>query len=153
MANLTRKEFLLICGAGLTGIIGTALTIKPKTEEKTEYITNLQVNPNEFLLLQNQDKFYVALGGVGLIQGEENEFVDELISKNIVDYDACDIHGLPKAQETDTTSFNDLTISTDDGLNYTLSSENEDLIKSTTKHSSDILAHNYELFGQISKTR
>lgn len=153
MTNLTRKEFLLICGAGLTGIIGTSLTIKPKTEERTEYITNLQVNPNEFLLLQNQDKFYIALGGIGLIQGEENEFVDELISKNIVDCDACDIHELPKAQETDTTSFDNLTISTDDGLNYTLSSKNKNLIKSTTKYSSDILAHNYELFGQISKTR
>ncbi|CCY47165.1 unknown [Firmicutes bacterium CAG:822] len=153
MVNLTRKEFLLMCGAGLTGVIGTALIINPKTNKRTEYITNLQVNPNEFLLLQNQDKFYVALGGVGLLQGEEDKFIDELISKNIIDYDACDIHGLPNAQETDTTSFNDLTISTDDGLNYTLSSENEDLIKSTTKHSSDILAHNYELFGQISKTR
>lgn len=153
MVNLTRKEFLLICGAGLAGVIGTALTINPKAEERIEYITNLQVNPNEFLLLQNQDKFYVALGGIGLVQGEEDEFVNELISKNIVDYDACDIHRLPKARETDTASFNDLTITTEDGLNYTLSSENEDLIKSTTKYSSDILAHNYELFGQISKTR
>ena len=153
MTNLTRKEFLLMCGAGLAGIIGTTITINSKNKKKNEYITNLEVNPNEFLLLQNKDKFYVALGGIGLVQGQENEFVNELISKNIIDYDACDIHNLPKAKEIDNTSFEELTIKTNDNLNYTLSSENEELIKSIAKYSSDILAHNYELFGQTNKTK
>lgn len=152
MVHLTRKEFLLICGAGLAGIIGTTITTNPKQKIKTKYITTLEVNPNEFLLMQNKNKFYIALNGVGLIQGEEDDFVEELISKNIINYDACDIHNLPNIQETNTTPFNDLTITTNDGINYTLSSENEELIKSIKKYSSDILAYNNAIFEKTSKS-
>ena len=49
-------------------------------------------------------------------------------------------------------TFQDLTITTKDDLNYTLSSDDESLINSIQKHQSDILAHNNELFSQV-KTR
>ena len=151
MLNLTRKDFILMCGAGLTGVIGTAFTINQVRDNRPEYITNIEVNPDEFIILPNKDIYYIALGGCGLMQGEETNFVNELISKNIVPYDACDIHNLPK--DGSTNIFTDTTISTIDGLNYTITSKDEALISSVQKYSSDILAKNSELFSEVQKTR
>lgn len=156
MPKLTRKEFLLMCGAGILGLIGGTSINRPKqTEEKNNYITNITVNPDEFLYLKRSDAdiFYIAVGGAGLMQGEEDDFTNSLIKQGIIPYDACEIHSLPKVGET-SDEFPNLLISNVDGLNYTLASEDEALITSVQKHSSDILAKNYELFGDVyTKTR
>ena len=152
MKNLTRRDFILMCGAGLTGVIGTTLTINQLTDDRTEYITNLTVNPDEFLMFPNKDQFYITLKGTSLLQGQETDFVNELISKNIVPYDACDIHTLPQKDDGIQNIIVETSISTEDNLNYTITSKNKDIINNIQKHSSDILAKNNELFNQT-KTR
>lgn len=152
MKNLTRRDFILMCGAGLTGVIGTTLTINQLTDDRTEYITNLTVNPDEFLMFPNKDQFYIALKGTSLLQSQETDFVNELISKNIVPYDACDIHTLPQKDDGIQNIIVETSISTEDNLNYTITSKNKDIINNIQKHSSDILAKNNELFNQT-KTR
>ena len=152
MKNLSRRNFLLICGAGIASLLG-GITIANNNKPKEKYISNIQVNPDEFLFLENKQtgRFYVALGGIGLIQGEEDDFIEELLNQNIISYDACMIHNLPKANET-ASDFPNITITTEDELNYTVSSEDESLINSLQKYQSDILAHNNELFSKV-KTR
>lgn len=151
MNKLSRRNFLLMCGTTLIGLIGGA-TIANNNTPKEKYISNIQVNPDEFLLLENKQSgyFYIALGGYGIMQGEETDFVEELLDQNIIPYDACDIHTLPKNGESNI--FPNLSITTEDELNYILSSEDETLIDSLQKHHSDILAHNNELFTSV-KTR
>lgn len=153
MKNISRKNFLLICGAGIVGLIG-GVTIANNNAPKEKYTANIQVNPNEFLSLENKQNghFYIALGGYGITQDEEADFIEELLNQNIVPYDACDIHNLPKANETISNTFPNLTITTKDELNYTISSEDKSLIDSLQKHQSEILAHNNKLFSGI-KTR
>ena len=130
------------------------MTITNNNAPKEKYISNIQVNPDEFLFIENKQNghFYIALGGYGLTKDEESSFREELINKQIIPYDACEIHNLPKANDKNSNTFQDLTITTKDDLNYTLSSDDESLINSIQKHQSDILAHNNELFSQV-KTR
>lgn len=151
--NLSRRNFLLMCGVGLAGFIGGA-TINQNTSYKEKYITNVEVNQDEFLFLENKQsgRFYIALSGDGIIQGSENDFIEELLNKNIIPYDACDIHTLPKANEEMSHPFSNLSITTEDSVNYTLSSEDESLISSLQKHHSDVLAQNNELLNSV-KTR
>ena len=150
--NISRKNFLLICGASIASIISGIAITNNSTKEK--YITNIQVNPDEFLFLENKQNghFYIALGGYGIMQNEETNFIEELLNKNIITYDACDIHNLRKANETTSNAFPNLTITTKDELNYTLSSEDESLINSVQKYKSEILAHNNDLLSSV-KTR
>lgn len=153
--NLTRKEFILICGTGIVGLIG-GIIINEETPAITniEYVVNIQVNPDEFLYLKNrQGIFFIALGGVGLMQGQSQDFVNSLIKEKIVPYDACEIYTLPKENET-SNDFPNLTITTKDGLNYTLTSNDKYLLATLQKYKSDILAKNDELFSEVnSKTK
>lgn len=154
--NLTRKDFILMCGTGIIGLIGGTLISKTKpVETNTEYVSNIQVNPNEFLYLKSSkgNAFYIALGGVGLMQGQEQEFINALTEEGIIPYDACEIHDLPKENET-SNDFPNLTITTEDGLNYTLTSDDYALLATLQKYSSDILAKNSEIFSTVnSKTK
>lgn len=152
MTNLTRREFLLICGASVAGMLGAATTIKPKTIEKTEYVNNVIVYPGEFLLLKNENKYYIALGGVDLMPDQKLDFIVDLIARRIIRHDKCEIHTLPNVQETDSTSFEDLTITAEDGITYTLISENLDLIKNPQTYTSYILAENYISSEEQNKT-
>lgn len=152
MTNLTRREFLLICGGGVAGMLGAATAIKPKIIEKTEYVNNVIVYPGEFLLLRNENKYYIALGGVDLMPNQKLDFIVDLIARRIIKHDKCEIHTLPNAQETDSTSFEDLTITAEDGISYTLISENLDLIKNPQTYTSYILAENYISSEEQNKT-
>ena len=165
MTKLTRRDFILMGSSSFVGIIGTISIMNRINESRInntpEYITQLPIDKNEFITLKYQDRLYVALGGSGILPGEEVDFVDELISKNITQYDNCDIHCLPKKEggpqelyleAYDGPIFLDTTITTDDDLNYTITSKSKDIINNIQKHSSDILAKNNELFNQT-KTR
>lgn len=155
MFKVTRRDFLIMMGAGLAGLIGGYYLPKPLLEEKTKYITNITVNPNEFIIIPFGDLNYVGLGGVGLIAGEEADFVDELMSKNISQIDNFDIHSLPKKEDGEQVIQSEVTISTMDNLNYEITSTNKDFISNIQKYSSDILNKNNELFGNVegAKTR
>ena len=86
-----------MCVSLLISIIGnsTVYSVLPKEKENI-YISNLTVKPDEFIPIPLHARTYIGLEGVSLIQGEENDFIDELISKNIIKYDNCEIHTLPE---------------------------------------------------------
>lgn len=151
MQNLTRRDFILMCGAGLAGVIGTTLTINQLTDDRPEYITNLTINPSEFIIFPDKNQYYIALNGNSLLQGQETDFVNELIAKNIVPYDACDIHTLPKKEDGTQNIIAETSITTQDDLNYTIISKNKDLISSIQKYSSDILTQNNELLESLNQ--
>lgn len=155
MFKVTRREFLIMMGAGLAGLIGGYYLPKTLPDEKTKYITNITVNPNEFIIIPFGDLNYVGLGGAGLIAGEEKDFVEELISNNISQLDNFDIHSLPKKEDGEQIIQSEVTIITKDNSNYEITSTNKDFISNIQKYSSDILNKNNELFGnvEVAKTR
>lgn len=153
--NLTRKDFILICGTSIVGLMsGIIVNNAMPVINSIEYVVNIQVNPDEFLYLKSREGiFFIALGGVGLIQGQSQDFVDTLKKEGIIPYDACEIHNLPGKNET-SNDFQNLTITTKDGLNYTLTSNDKYLLATLQKYSSDILAKNSEIFSTVnSKTK
>ena len=155
MFKVTRRDFLIMMGAGLAGLIGGYYLPKPLPEEKTRYITNITVNPNEFIIIPFGDLNYVGLGGEGLIAGEEEDFIEELLSEGISQFDNFDIHSLPKKEDGEQVIQSEVTISTMDNLNYEITSTNKDFISNIQKYSSDLLNKNNELLGNVegAKTR
>lgn len=153
MFKVTRREFVIMMGTGLAGLIGGYYLPKPLPEEKTKYITNITVNPNEFIIIPFGDLNYVGLGGEGLIAGEEEAFVKELISNNISQFDNFDIHSLPKKEDGEQVIQSEVTISTMDNLNYEITSTNKDFINNIQKYTSDILNKNNELFGNVEEAK
>ena len=126
MLNLTRKEFILMCGSAAAGIIGSTLVFSKLPKEiETKYISNIMVNPNEFLILNKDSKgvIYILINGI-LMQGQEEEFANELISKEIINHDGCDIYTLPKKEDGLITPIEDISIETKDNINYTFISNN-----------------------------
>ena len=156
MLNLTRKEFILMCGSAAAGIIGSTLVFSKLPKEiETKYITNIMVNPNEFLILNKDSKsvIYILINGI-LMQGQEEEFANELISKEIINHDGCDIYTLPKKEDGLITPIEDISIETKDNINYTFTSNSKDKLDKIEKYQSDILSKNSELFKAVnSKTK
>lgn len=153
MFKVTRREFVIMMGTGLAGLISGYYLPKPLPEEKTKYITNITVNPNEFIIIPFGDLNYVGLGGEGLIAGEEEDFVKELISNNISQFDNFDIHSLPKKEDGEQVIQSEVTISTMDNLNYEITSTNKDFINNIQKYTSGILNKNNELFGNVEEAK
>ena len=156
MLNLTRKEFILMCGSAAAGIIGSTLVFSKLPKEiETKYISNIMVNPNEFLILNKDSKgvIYILINGI-LMQGQEEEFANELISKEIINHDGCDIYTLPKKEDGLITPIEDISIETKDNINYTFTSNSKDKLDKIEKYQSDILSKNSELFKAVnSKTK
>ncbi len=156
MLNLTRKEFILMCGSAAAGIIGSTLVFSKLPKEiETKYISNIMVNPNEFLILNKDSKgvIYILINGI-LMQGQEEEFANELISKEIINHDGCDIYTLPKKEDGLITPIEDISIETKDNINYTFTSNSKDKLDKIEKYQSDILSKNSELFKSVnSKTK
>ncbi len=156
MLNLTRKEFILMCGTGIIGLIGGTIISQSKpVETNTKYITNIMVNPNEFLILNKDSKgvIYILINGI-LMQGQEEEFANELISRGIINHDGCDIYTLPKKEDGLITPIEDISIETQDNLNYTFTSNSKDKLDKIEKYQSDLLAKNSDLFKSVnSKTK
>ncbi len=156
MQKLTRKEFVLMCGSAAAGIIGSTLVFSKLPKEiETKYISNIMVNPNEFLILNKDSKgvIYILINGI-LMQGQEEEFANELISKEIINHDGCDIYTLPKKEDGLITPIEDISIETKDNINYTFTSNSKDKLDKIEKYQSDILSKNSELFKAVnSKTK
>ena len=156
MLNLTRKEFILMCGSAAAGIIGSTLVFSKLPKEiETKYISNIMVNPNEFLILNKDSKgvIYILINGI-LMQGQQEEFANELISKEIINHDGCDIYTLPKKEDGLITPIEDISIETKDNINYTFTSNSKDKLDKIEKYQSDILSKNSELFKAVnSKTK
>ena len=156
MQKLTRREFVLMCGSAAAGIIGSTLVFSKLPKEiETKYISNIMVNPNEFLILNKDSKgvIYILINGI-LIQGQEEEFANELISKEIINHDGCDIYTLPKKEDGLITPIEDISIETKDNINYTFTSNSKDKLDKIEKYQSDILSKNSELFKAVnSKTK
>lgn len=151
--TLTRKEFLLMCGSACIGIIGTALVFSKLPKEiETKYILNLKVNPNEYVILNQNSNgiIYILINGI-IMPGEEETFAKELISKQIIDHDACDIYSLPQKEES-ITPIEGISIETKDNINYTFISNNKEKLENIQKYQSDLLQKNNELFENY-KTR
>lgn len=154
MQKLTRREFVLMCGSAAAGIIGSTLVFSKLPKEiETKYISNIMVNPNEFLILNKDSKgvIYILINGI-LMQGQEEEFANELISKEIINHDGCDIYTLPKKEDGLITPIEDISIETKDNINYTFTSNSKDKLDKIEKYQSDILSKNSELFKSV-KTR
>ena len=154
MQKLTRREFVLMCGSAAAGIIGSTLVFSKLPKEiETKYISNIMVNPNEFLILNKDSKgvIYILINGI-LMQGQEEEFANELISKEIINHDGCDIYTLPKKEDGLITPIEDISIETKDNINYTFTSNSKDKLDKIEKYQSDLLAKNSELFKSV-KTR
>lgn len=156
MQKLTRREFVLMCGSAAAGIIGSTLVFSKLPKEiETKYISNIMVNPNEFLILNKDSKgvIYILINGI-LMQGQEEEFANELISKEIINHDGCDIYILPKKEDGLITPIEDISIETKDNINYTFTSNSKDKLDKIEKYQSDILSKNSELFKAVnSKTK
>lgn len=156
MQKLTRREFVLMCGSAAAGIIGSTLVFSKLPKEiETKYISNIMVNPNEFLILNKDSKgvIYILINGI-LMQGQEEEFANELISKEIINHDGCDIYTLPKKKDGLITPIEDISIETKDNINYTFTSNSKDKLDKIEKYQSDILSKNSELFKAVnSKTK
>lgn len=156
MQKLTRREFVLMCGSAAAGIIGSTLVFSKLPKEiETKYISNIMVNPNEFLILNKDSKgvIYILINGI-LMQGQEEEFANELISKEIINHDGCDIYTLPKKEDGLITPIEDISIETKDNINYTFTSNSKDKLDKIEKYQSDILSKNSELFKAVnSKTK
>ena len=156
MQKLTRREFVLMCGSAAAGIIGSTLVFSKLPKEiETKYISNIMVNPNEFLILNKDSKgvIYILINGI-LMQGQEEEFANELISKEIINHDGCDIYTLPKKEDGLVTPIEDISIETKDNINYTFTSNSKDKLDKIEKYQSDILSKNSELFKAVnSKTK
>ena len=151
MQKLTRREFVLICGSAAAGIIGSTLVFSKLPKEiETKYISNIMVNPNEFLILNKDSKgvIYILINGI-LMQGQEEEFANELISKEIINHDGCDIYTLPKKEDGLITPIEDISIETKDNINYTFTSNSKDKLDKIEKYQSDILSKNSELFKAV----
>ena len=154
MQKLTRREFVLMCGSAAAGIIGSTLVFSKLPKEiETKYISNIMVNPNEFLILNKDSKgvIYILINGI-LMQGQEEEFANELISRGIINHDGCDIYTLPKKEDGLITPIEGISIETQDNLNYTFTSNSKDKLDKIEKYQSDLLAKNSELFKSV-KTR
>ena len=156
MQKLTRREFVLMCGSAAAGIIGSTLVFSKLPKEiETKYISNIMVNPNEFLILNKDSKgvIYILINGI-LMQGQEEEFANELISKEIINHDGCDIYTLPKKEDGLITPIEDISIETKDNINYTFTSNSKDKLGKIEKYQSDLLAKNSDLFKSVnSKTK
>ena len=156
MQKLTRREFVLMCGSAAAGIIGSTLVFSKLPKEiETKYISNIMVNPNEFLILNKDSKgvIYILINGI-LMQGQEEEFANELISKEIINHDGCDIYTLPKKEDGLITPIEDISIETKDNINYTFTSNSKEKLDKIEKYQSDILSKNSELFKAVnSKTK
>lgn len=111
------------------------------------------VNPNEFLILNKDSKgiIYILINGI-LMQGQEEEFANELISRGIINHDGCDIYTLSKKEDGLITPIEGISIETQDNLNYTFTSNSKDKLDKIEKYQSDLLTKNNELFKSV-KTR
>ena len=88
------------------------------------------------------------------MQGQEEEFANELISRGIINHDGCDIYTLPKKEDGLITPIEDISIETQDNLNYTFTSNSKDKLDKIEKYQSDLLAKNSDLFKSVnSKTK
>ena len=156
MQKLTRREFVLMCGSAAAGIIGSTFVFSKLPKEiETKYISNIMVNPNEFLILNKDSKgiIYILINGI-LMQGQEEEFANELISRGIINHDGCDIYTLPKKEDGLITPIEDISIETKDNINYTFTSNSKDKLDKIEKYQSDLLAKNSDLFKSVnSKTK
>lgn len=154
--SLSRRNFILMCGSAAAGIFGSALVFSKLPKKTiTKYISTINVNPNEFLIINENTNGikYILIGGI-LIQNQEEEFIEELISKGIVEYDACDIYTLPKKEDNSITPIEGISIETKDNLNYTITSDSKEKLNNIQKYQSDLLAKNNDVFANVnSKTK
>ena len=78
MQKLTRREFVLMCGSAAAGIIGSTLVFSKLPKEiETKYISNIMVNPNEFLILNKDSKgvIYILINGISKNDVGETRFL------------------------------------------------------------------------------
>ena len=121
-----------------------------------DYVSkDYEVNVDEYLVIENADGSYtIAMGGVGLSGNQLQDLISRLQADGIIPADAQVVPGVLPSAPTDEmkeqgkteqlAQVGDYIISTTDGINYTVYSEDGTVLDTVIKYEDQHLEDNYE---------
>lgn len=122
-----------------------------------DYVSkDYEVSANEYLVIENADGSYtIAMGGVGLNDNQLQDLISRLQADGIIPADAqVTLGALPSAPTDEMkeqgkterlAQIGDYIISTTDGINYTIYSEDGTVLDTVIKYEDQHLEDNYEI--------
>lgn len=121
-----------------------------------DYVSkDYEVSANEYLVIENADGSYtIAMGGVGLSGNQLQDLISKLQADGVIPADAQVTPGVLPSAPTDemkeqgkteqSAQVGDYIISTTDGINYTIYSEDGTALDTVIKYEDQHLEDNYE---------